>query len=65
MKLDSVGTLEWQLSLGGSDFDNANSVCQADDGSYIVAGFSDSNDGDVSGNHGGYDFWIVKLSTED
>src|SRR5262249_31987586 len=26
-----------------------------------TCGYTNSNDGDVSGNHGGYDFWIVKL----
>ncbi|MCK9236454.1 MAG: T9SS type A sorting domain-containing protein, partial [Acholeplasmataceae bacterium] len=29
---------------------------------YIVAGYSYSNDGDVSGNHGNSDYWIVKLT---
>ncbi|MBK6997751.1 MAG: hypothetical protein IPH31_23765 [Lewinellaceae bacterium] len=31
------------------------------DGGYIMAGESDSNDGDVSVNYGNPDFWIVKL----
>ena len=26
-----------------------------------MAGYSNSNDGDVSGNHGGKDYWIVKI----
>ena len=30
-----------------------------------MAGYSASNDGDVSGNHGRYDYWVVKLSPED
>ena len=30
-----------------------------------MAGYSRSNDGDVSGNHGGDDYWVVKLSPED
>ncbi|MCD6418120.1 T9SS type A sorting domain-containing protein, partial [bacterium] len=34
------------------------------DGGFIVAGGSWSNDGDVSGNHGEYDYWVVKLSPE-
>lgn len=54
--------IEWQKSLGGSGNDYANSVQQTADGGYIVAGYTSSNDGDVSGNHGGDDIWVVKLS---
>ena len=42
--------------------DNAYSIEQTTDGGYIVAGVSDSNNGDVYGNHGGDDYWLVKLS---
>lgn len=31
-------------------------------GGFIVAGKSWFSDGDVSGNHGGDDYWIMKLS---
>lgn len=63
VKINESGTLEWQKSLGGSDFDTAESIKQTLDGGYIVAGYSNSNDGDVSGNHGGsQDYWVVKLS---
>jgi hypothetical protein len=62
VKLSSIGAIEWQKSLGGSGFDNATSIQQTDDGGYIVAGGSLSNDGDVSSNYGESDFWLVKLS---
>ena len=61
VKLDVSGNLSWQRSLGGSGWDQANSIQQTDDGGYIVAGFSTSNDGDVSGSNGFLDSWIVKL----
>ncbi|MCC7436868.1 MAG: T9SS C-terminal target domain-containing protein [Armatimonadetes bacterium] len=63
VKLTSKGAIQWQQSLGGSDYDGANSIQQTSDGGYIVAGGSGSTDGDVSGNHGGYDYWIVKLTS--
>ncbi|WP_051957458.1 T9SS type A sorting domain-containing protein [Altibacter lentus] len=63
VKLNNLGNIVWQKSLGGSNFDSAYTTDQTLDGDFIVAGSSDSNDGDVSGNHGGRDFWIVKLST--
>lgn len=53
--------IQWQKSLGGTGNDYANSVHQTSDGGYIVAGYTSSNDGDVSGNHGGTDVWVVKL----
>ncbi|RDB05961.1 3-coathanger stack domain-containing protein [Runella aurantiaca] len=62
VKLSNVGTIEWQKALGGSNLEVAYSIAQTTDGGYIVAGNAKSNDGDVSGNHGNYDCWIVKLS---
>lgn len=64
VKLSNTGDLEWQKSLGGSGLDIAYAVRQTVDGGYIVAGESDSQDGDVEGNHGGSDYWVVKLNFE-
>ncbi|MDD4248563.1 MAG: PKD domain-containing protein, partial [Methanosarcina sp.] len=64
VKLDTTGNIVWQKSLGGSDWDDAYSIQQTSDGGYIVAGESDSNDGDVTGNHGGYDYWVVKFAPQ-
>ncbi|HZH70357.1 MAG TPA: T9SS C-terminal target domain-containing protein, partial [Flavobacteriaceae bacterium] len=54
--------IEWQKTLGGSLTDRAEFIEQTTDGGYITAGYSNSNDVDASGNHGGLDFWIVKLN---
>ena len=61
VKLDANGTMVWQKSLGGSGWETANSIQQSADGGYIVAGYIYSIDGDVTGNHGGGDYWVVKL----
>ena len=63
VKLTSTGDLDWQKSFGGSSNDWANFIQQTSDGGYIIAGESNSNDGDVSGNHGDYDYWILKLTS--
>ena len=63
VKLDSLGALQWQKCLGGSEGDRAYSIQQTTDGGYIIAGYTQSNDGDVSGNHGWDDYWIVKLDS--
>ncbi len=62
VKLDDAGALQWQQCLGGSFADHAYSIQQTGDGGYIVAGSSESNDGDVNGNHGAKDVWAVKLN---
>ena len=62
VKISSLGAIEWQKSLGGTGQDAAFSIKQTTDGGYIVTGESDSNDGDVSGNHGSQDIWVVKLN---
>ena len=64
VKLDRAGTIQWQKSLGGTADDYAISIQQTADGGFVVAGYSSSNDGDVTGNHGGADYWIVKLDSE-
>jgi gliding motility-associated-like protein len=64
VKLDSIGTIEWQKCLGGYLNDYGYDIRQTADGGYIVAGFTESTDGDVSGNHGNWDYWIVKLSSQ-
>lgn len=63
VKLDDKGTLQWQKSLGGTGSDAAQAVRQTSDGGYIVAGYSNSNNGDVTGNHGNFDYWVIKLDS--
>lgn len=62
VKLDSTGTIEWQKTLGGTNSEGAFTVKQTIDGGYIICGYTTSNNGDVTNNHGGYDCWVVKLS---
>ncbi|HOZ87924.1 MAG TPA: T9SS C-terminal target domain-containing protein, partial [Bacteroidia bacterium] len=48
-KIDSLGILIWQKSLGGSGDDRANAIIQAADGGYLVAGTSNSGvSGDIT-----------------
>jgi hypothetical protein len=63
VKLNPDGTIEWQKNLGGSSFDYANCIIQNEDGTFILSGSTNSNDYNVSGNHGEIDVWIVKLSS--
>jgi len=61
VKLDSGGVIQWQNCLGGSSGDDAFSIEQTLDGGFVVGGNTDSDNGDVSGQHGSDDAWVVKL----
>ena len=61
-KLDSNGDIEWRSYFGGSNNDRAFGVVQAEDGGFVMTGFSESDDFDVKNNQGSYDFWVVKIN---
>jgi hypothetical protein len=63
IKLDAIGNIEWQMCYGGTKGDGPNEILQTSDGGYMFAGTTDSNNGDVSGNHGQNDIWVVKLDS--
>ncbi|RYZ46913.1 MAG: T9SS C-terminal target domain-containing protein, partial [Sphingobacteriales bacterium] len=62
IKLSGTGTLQWQKSYGGNGYDEAYSIRQTSDGGYIVAAYTESNNGNVTGFHGFYDIWVLKLN---
>jgi hypothetical protein len=62
LKLDTQGNIQWQKAFGGSDYEQANDIEQTTDGGCAAIGWNRSpNDGDVTGNHGNYDVWVVKM----
>lgn len=62
VKTDENGNLQWQKTYGGSETDEGQSIVQTSDNGYLVAGYTNSTDGDVFGNHGNYDCWLLKLN---
>lgn len=63
IKLDTNGNLVWQKSYGGTGADYAYSTVQSADGNYLVAGYTNSQDGDVSLPKGSDDYWVIKIDT--
>lgn len=64
VKLDSQKNTSWSVSLGGSEGEEFASLQLAHDNGYIVAGSTGSVDGDVTGNKGGGDIWVIHLSNQ-
>lgn len=63
VKIDYIGNILWQKCLGGENRECAYSVAECLDGGYILAGYTLSDDGDISINHGAEDAWVIKLDT--
>ena len=66
VKLDGLGNIVWQNTIGGNQNDELHSVQQTSDGGYILGGFSDSGiSGDKTearmGPVGFQNYWVVKL----
>ncbi len=64
VKLNNMGTIEWQRTLGGNLQDECRTIINTLDGGYMLAGFSYSNiSGDKTEDSRGLaDIWLVKLN---
>lgn len=52
----------WEREYGGTGEERVNAMKTTPDGGLIAVGYSTSADGDVSGNYGSRDYWVVKLN---
>lgn len=63
VKINTLGGLIWQKNIGGSGFDSGSSIIETDEENLIIAGSSNSSDGDTAlAGNGGFDFWVVKTN---
>lgn len=63
IRISSSGDLIWEKSFGGNQIDEARAITKSDDGNYIIAGDTRSNDNNISNNKGGADLWLIKISS--
>lgn len=67
VKIDSLGSIVWDKSYGGSRDDFPSQMSQCNDGGYLLAGDVKSMDGFVTGNHDSTiyqtDIWVVKIDS--
>lgn len=62
VKVDEAGTLLWQKSYGGTEFDAAYAITTTQDGGYMLAGVTYSAGiASVGKSYGGADYWVLKL----
>ena len=54
VKTDASGTMQWNITYGGTNGDIAFALVQTSGGGYALAGYTNSF------GAGGYDFWLVK-----
>jgi len=57
LKLGSDGSVDWEKTYGGSEFDEARSIQEIAGGGYIVTGYTRSF------GFGNLDIWLLKLDT--
>lgn len=61
VRLDAVGTKLWEKSFGGTGNDIATSAVVLRDSSFLIAGETGSQNGNVTKNRGGIDYWVIRL----
>lgn len=66
VKINASGSILWEKTIGGTDYNGTSSIQQTADGGFIIGGTSHSDiSGDKTENSlGGKDYWIIKLAPE-
>jgi len=64
-KTNASGIIQWSFLYGGTANEQGFDLVQTTDGGYMVAGWTESSDGNVTGHHGtgNSDYWVLKLTS--
>ncbi len=60
----SNGSILWEQSFGGTEFDTSRGIKKMDNGSFAIAGSSRSANMDVSNNYGANDAWLLIVDSD-
>jgi hypothetical protein len=63
IKISSDGSLLWEKTLGGSNFDVARSISKTHENDFLIAGSSRSSDGVFINNNGQNDALLLKINS--
>ncbi len=61
VKIDDTGAIIWQQTYGGTGDEEGNSLALTLDGGYVVTGWTESNDDQVTGYRDSTDIWVLKI----
>lgn len=72
LKLNPVGDIQWQRTLGGTGRDELKQIITVDGGGYLIGGSTDlpmltnlDSPGEKrSENHGNMDYWLIRLGAD-
>jgi len=58
LKINQDGTLDWNVTFGGENYDDSRSLIETSDNKYLVSGYTRSY------GAGGNDIWLLKISQD-
>lgn len=72
LKLNPVGDIQWQRTIGGSGRDELKQIITVDEGGYLIGGSTnspmltsiDSSGEKRSENYGNMDYWLIRLTAD-
>ncbi|MCC7541669.1 MAG: hypothetical protein IT379_35955, partial [Deltaproteobacteria bacterium] len=64
LRIDRAGEIEWQRSFGGGNYELGYGIVPLRSGGFAMIGGSPSADGQVAGNHGDWDAWLVRMADD-
>ena len=59
---DTDGSLLWERTYGGTDFESARAIIKTQSGDYAITGSSKSDTVDLTLNYGQNDVWVIKIN---
>jgi hypothetical protein len=61
IKITPEGTLLWEKTIGGTNFDVGRSISKTQDNGFLMSGSSRSSNGNLTTNKGQNDAWVLKI----
>lgn len=61
VRLNQNGDTTWTACYGGTTTDVCRDMNQLANGDFVLAGYSNSNNGDLTNNYGGFDYWVLRV----
>ncbi len=64
IKTDADGNILWSKTYGGTQGDYFSNIFSGYNNTIAICGLTNSNDGDVYGNKGNFDYWILIINQD-